>query len=78
MLFGKGLQIEIAYLQNLKEDVHPGFHIKEFVDNDHIFAGYDTITGLEITFLISDRNLELTEYIFKLIEIMLGIFDHVL
>jgi len=33
---------------------------------------------MKISFFITDRNLELLENIFKPVEIMLGIFDHVL
>jgi hypothetical protein len=56
-LFGQASEVDTPFLHDLYQGVDPGLYVKEFIDNDYIFAGNYTISGMEIPFFISDRDL---------------------
>lgn len=78
MIFRELLRGYIAIIQNFEKGIDPGFHLEKLINDDDIFSGHNAITGLEIAFFIPDGYMEFFKNIFEPVEIMLGIFDHLL
>src|SRR5690606_10170387 len=69
-------QVGPLVLEDLQQRVHPRLRIEELIDDDHIFAGHEAITRLEIAFFVPHLYVQRLEDVFQPGQAVLRISDH--